>query len=118
MERALRKKLAAGRQPIEAKLDLHGFRQSEAHARLSSFVLQSHRDGRRLVLVVTGKGRSGSGRVDGFEERGVLRRLVPLWLAEPRLSPLIIGFGEAGRGHGGEGALYIHLRNRSRRSGD
>ena len=112
VERTLRKRLASGRQEIEAKLDLHGFRQSEAHALVSAFVARSHRDGRRLILVVTGKGRGG------VEDRGVLRRLVPLWLAEPRLSPLIVAFGEAGRGHGGEGALYIHLRNRNRRANE
>ena len=114
VERGLRRKLASGRQPIEAKLDLHGFRQAEAHARLTSFVMQAHRDGRRLVLVVTGKGR-GEGQSEArglFEDRGVLRRLVPLWLAEPRLSPFVVAFGEAGRGHGGGGALYIHLRGR------
>ena len=112
VERGLRRKIAGGRQPVEAKLDLHGFRQAEAHARLSAFVQQSHREGRRLVLVVTGKGRGESAKP--FEDRGVLRRLVPLWLAEPRLNPLIVAFGEAGRTHGGEGALYIHLRSRRR----
>lgn len=111
VERGLRRKIAGGRQPVEAKLDLHGYRQAEAHARLAGFVQQSHREGRRLILVVTGKGRGANG---AFEDRGVLRRLVPLWLAEPRLSPLVVAFGEAGRGHGGEGALYIHLRSRRR----
>lgn len=111
VERGLRRKIVGGRQPVEAKLDLHGYRQAEAHARLAGFIQHSHREGRRLILVVTGKGRGANG---AFEDRGVLRRLVPLWLAEPRLSPLIVAFGEAGRGHGGEGALYIHLRSRRR----
>ena len=109
VERNLRRRVKAGRQAIEASLDLHGFRQGEAHARLQSFLSGAHRDGLRFVVVVTGKGRSGA---EG--ERGVLRRLVPLWLAEPRLAPLIIGFGEAASGHGGEGALYVHLRSRAR----
>lgn len=112
VERGLRRKIAGGRQPVEAKLDLHGYRQAEAHARLAAFIQQSHREGRRLILIVTGKGRGES--ANPFEDRGVLRRLVPLWLAEPRLSPLIVAFGEAGRTHGGEGALYIHLRSRRR----
>ena len=110
VERALRKRVKAGRQAIEASLDLHGFRQGEAHARLQRFITDAHRDGLRMVVVVTGKGRTGS--EDG--ERGVLRRLVPLWLAEPRLAPFVVGFGAAARGHGGEGALYVHLRSRTR----
>lgn len=106
IERTLRKRVAKGRQAIDATLDLHGFRQGEAHGRLMSFLAQSQARGHRVVLVVTGKGRSGEG--------GVLRRLVPLWLGEARLAPAIVGFGEAGRGHGDEGALYVHLRSRNR----
>ena len=106
VERGLRKRVAKGRHAIDAKLDLHGFRQSEAHVRLSAFLARSQASGYRIVLVVTGKGRS--------DEGGVLRRLVPLWLAEPRLAPMIVGVGEAGPGHGGEGALYVHLRGRHR----
>lgn len=106
VERALRRRIASGRQDIDASLDLHGCRQAEAHTRLNAFVTRAHREGHRLVLVVTGKGRSGD------EERGVLRRLVPMWLAEANLSPLVVGFGAAGRGHGDEGALYVHLRRR------
>ena len=44
------------------------------------------------------------------EERGVLRRLVPHWLREPDLRSVVLGFEEAGRAHGGSGALYVRLR--------
>jgi DNA-nicking Smr family endonuclease len=65
------------------------------------------------VLVITGKGGSpldrGFDRDDG-SERGVLRRNVPRWLAEPDISPLIVSFTTAAQRHGGDGALYLHLR--------
>ena len=47
-----------------------------------------------------------------FEERGVLRRMVPHWLRLPDLRHLVIGFEEASPQHGGSGALYVRLRRR------
>ncbi|MFL5135469.1 MAG: Smr/MutS family protein, partial [Microvirga sp.] len=47
-----------------------------------------------------------------FEERGVLRRMVPHWLRLPDLRSLVIGFEEASPQHGGSGALYVRLRRR------
>jgi DNA-nicking Smr family endonuclease len=97
-----------GRDPIDARIDLHGKTQSEAHDALARFIRRAQSNGARVVLVVTGKG-SGTPR-DGERERGVLRRQVPLWLALPEFRSLIIGFEEAHVAHGGEGALYVRLR--------
>jgi DNA-nicking Smr family endonuclease len=108
LDRRERKRVARGRDPIDARIDLHGKTQSEAHAALARFVRRAQSNGARVVLVVTGKG-SGTSR-DGERERGVLRRQVPLWLALPEFRSLIIGFEEAHVAHGGEGALYVRLR--------
>jgi DNA-nicking Smr family endonuclease len=70
---------------------------------LTGFVLRSFAEGRRMLLVITGKGALGD---------GVLRRRVPEWLAQPPLRPMIAGLSEAHRRHGGEGALYVALRRR------
>lgn len=112
LERSLRVALKRGRQEVDATLDLHGLRQAEAHAALVAFIARSHRKGARVVLVVTGKGGRAPER-SLFEERGILRRLVPQWLALPDLRGMVLGFDEAARGHGGEGALYVRLRRRS-----
>jgi DNA-nicking Smr family endonuclease len=100
--------LRRGRRDVDGVLDLHGMRQTEAHHALLSFLRRSQADGRTLVLIVTGKGAVGSGEL--FEERGVLRRMVPHWLRLPDLRPLILGFEEAASHHGGTGALYVRLR--------
>jgi DNA-nicking Smr family endonuclease len=118
MDPALRRRLSAGRKPIEAVLDLHGHRQAEAHSRLVSFITSAHRHGKRVVLVITGKGREEASDMNPGSGRGVLRRLVPLWLGDPRIASLIVAFTEAGRTHGGEGAMYVHLRNGTRRTPD
>jgi DNA-nicking Smr family endonuclease len=98
-----RTKLSRGRSEIEARLDLHGMTQMRAHRALSGFLHRAHHDGLTFVLVITGKGRSGG-------ESGVLRRQVPEWLSLPEFRAFVVGFEEAGIGHGGEGALYVRIR--------
>ena len=101
LERRLKQRLARGVQAIDARIDLHGLTQSEAHAALSRFLRAAQRKEAKVVLVITGKG----GR-----EHGVLRRAVPLWLGLPEFRDTVVGFETAGPTHGGEGALYVRLR--------
>jgi DNA-nicking Smr family endonuclease len=103
LERRLKQRLARGTQEIDSRLDLHGFREAEAHDALRRFLRSSQSGGAKVVLVITGKGRLGG-------EQGVLRRAVPLWLRLPELRQMVVGFEPAGIGHGGEGALYVRLR--------
>ena len=95
--------LRRGKMSIEARLDLHGMTQIEAHRALTAFVTGQHESGRRCVLVVTGKGREGG---------GVLRSMMPQWLNAAELRPRILAFNYAQPRDGGEGALYILLRRR------
>jgi DNA-nicking Smr family endonuclease len=109
LDRRQRQRLARGRDEIEARIDLHGLTQREAHAALLSFLRRAQTDGAKIALVVTGKGRREDAR-DGATERGVLRRQVPMWLALPEFRPFVVGFDEAHMSHGGQGALYVRLR--------
>ena len=108
-DRRSKQRLARGRDAIDARIDLHGMTQTEAHHALASFLRRAQSDGARTVLVVTGKGAGKNGR-DDYVARGVLRRQVPLWLGLPEFRPLIVGFDEAHASHGGQGALYVRLR--------
>ncbi|MFC7395917.1 Smr/MutS family protein [Chelatococcus sp. GCM10030263] len=114
LDRRQRLKLRRGTEPVEASLDLHGMRQSEAHASLVGFLQRAQRADLRLVVIITGKGgaRFEAGAGDLFAERGILRRVVPQWLAAADLRSVVLGYGEAGREHGGAGALYVRLRRR------
>jgi len=98
-----RARLSRGRSEIEARLDLHGMTQVRAHRALSNFLQRAHHDGLTFVLVITGKGKTGS-------ERGVLRQQVPQWLSLPEFRGFVVGFEEAHIGHGGGGALYVRIR--------
>jgi DNA-nicking Smr family endonuclease len=110
IERRLKRELSRGRAAIDGALDLHGLTQAEAHQALRGFLRHSQTRGARLVIIVTGKG----GATDEFSgwpnERGVLKRLTPQWLRESDLRSVVLGFEEAGRAHGGSGALYVRLR--------
>ncbi len=112
------RQLAKGRLAVDARLDLHGLRQDEAHRALEAFLAGAHARGHRHVLVVTGKGGATRDEEPGpfYErrDRGVLKRLVPHWLSEPAFRQLVLGFGPAHARHGGEGALYVRLRRRTR----
>jgi DNA-nicking Smr family endonuclease len=109
--RRLKQRVARGREPIDARLDLHGLTQMQAHAALLRFLRRAQADGTRMALVVTGKGANKSGET---HERGILRRQVPLWLSLPEFRSLVVGFEDAHIGHGGAGALYVRLRRAQR----
>jgi DNA-nicking Smr family endonuclease len=113
------RKIATGQHDIDARLDLHGLRLSDAHRRLTRFLHEAQSAGLRMVLVITGKGgsRKSGDEADPYarEESGVIRRAVPLWLDEPGLRALVVSFTTAHPRHGGSGALYIHIRKRQRR---
>ena len=119
LDKRLRRRLARGRGAIDRSIDLHGMTQSVAHEALRGFLAAAQGRGDRLVVVVTGK---GGGRANGreaswVEAPGVLRRSVPHWLHAPDLRAIVLGFEEAGRAHGGAGALYVRLR-RDERAGE
>ncbi|TCP61141.1 DNA-nicking Smr family endonuclease [Rhodovulum bhavnagarense] len=103
-------RLRAGKLRPEARIDLHGMTLAQAHPALTRFILDSQAHGRRLVLVITGKGSSAADDGPIPERRGVLRRQVPHWLGQPPLAAAVLQTSAAHRRHGGEGALYVYLR--------
>jgi DNA-nicking Smr family endonuclease len=111
-DRRLRQRVARGHAAIDARLDLHGMTQQQAHAALLHFLMQAQAQDAKLALVVTGKGIGGG--AGAVFERGVLRRQVPEWLSLPEFRRFIVSFQEAHASHGGEGALYLRLRRRLR----
>jgi len=96
-DRRTKQKLSRGREAIDARIDLHGMTQSEAHAALLRFIERAAGKRAKIVLVITGKS-------------GVLRRQAPRWLALPDFARHVIGFETAHVGHGGEGPLYVRVR--------
>lgn len=103
LDRRAKQRIARGRDAIDGRLDLHGLTQAQAHGALLRFLQTAQTRDARLVMVITGKGSRGA-------ESGVLKRQVPLWLRLPDFRALVVGFDDAHRTHGGEGALYVRVR--------
>jgi DNA-nicking Smr family endonuclease len=97
LDRRTAERLRRGELPIEARLDLHGMTQEEAHAALGRFLARAHAAGQRCLLVITGKG-------------AVLREAAPRWLEEGEARARVLATSPAQPRHGGGGALYVLLR--------
>jgi DNA-nicking Smr family endonuclease len=106
-ERPVKRKLSRGKLKLEARIDLHGMIQSEAHGMLLGFLIRAHERGLRHVLIITGKGSS-------MGSEGALKRAVPLWFSKPEFRYLISSHEVAAQHHGGEGALYVRLSRHGR----
>ena len=100
-DRGGEKRVRRGRVELDATLDLHGHTQASGRAALARHIASACARGARAIIIVTGSGRSGE---------GVLKRRLPEWLAEPDLRPLVTGFAQAHRKHGGGGAYYVFLK--------
>lgn len=110
MDHGTYRKLKQGRFRPEARIDLHGMTADAAHSALTGFIFRAHASGKRLLLVITGKGRGGLDD-DPFPSRpGVLRRSLPDWLSRPPLNSVVQEWTEAHLRHGGSGAFYVYLR--------
>ena len=101
LDRATQQKMRRGKIAIEARIDLHGMTQNEAHGALSDFLYDCRAAGLRSVLVITGKGAGGE---------GVLRAAVPRWLNGGESRQMVRAFSHAQPKDGGHGALYVMLK--------
>jgi DNA-nicking Smr family endonuclease len=109
---AIQSRLKRGKLRPEARIDLHGMTLAEAYPELVRFLHAARADDKRLVLVITGKGRH---RDDGGimpTPRGVLRHQVPHWVQTGALAQIVVQITPAHFRHGGEGAYYVYLRRR------
>lgn len=103
-------KLKRGKISPEGRIDLHGMTLDRAHPALTRFILNAHKNGKRLVLVITGKGKMRDEGGPIPVRHGVLRHQVPQWLAMAPLASAVMQVSQAHISHGGGGAYYVYLR--------
>ena len=87
---------------IDAFLDLHGLNQKEAKNKIKEFVRAAFLKKKRHIVVITGKGENN---------KGILKTQTPNWLAEEEISKYIIGYTNSPQSMGGDGAIYINIKN-------
>ncbi|QBY02070.1 DNA mismatch repair protein MutS [Rhodophyticola sp. CCM32] len=110
MDHGTHRQMIRGKLKPEARIDLHGLTLAEAHPRLVQFIQTAFANRKRLVLIITGKGKDREEPGPIPIRRGVLRHQVPAWLAAPPLGALVLDIRPAHLRHGGEGAYYVYLK--------
>jgi len=103
-DRKTLRKLRAGDFAVQAHLDLHGCTREEAKVLLARFVEDSRRRGKRLVLVVHGRGLHSKDQVP------VLKESMRSWLSQGRIGKQVLAYATARPHDGGAGAVYLLLR--------
>ena len=94
------RKLAKKNIILDAEIDLHGLNRFEARDEIEKFIIQSINMGYRYINVITGKGS------------GVIKKTIIDFLHEESTFRYIIGYSNAHRKMGGEGAIVLHLRKK------
>ena len=105
----LMRALKKGTFPVQDYIDLHGLTRQEAPGRLTDFLITGRALGKRCVLVVHGRGLNSENNVC------VLKENVPVWLSTGPLKRMVLAFCTARPYDGGTGAVYVLLRNPSKR---
>ena len=96
------------------KLDLHGFSLIEANKIVKNFIINSFNSGYKKLLIVTGKGLRSKSHNNPYlsEKLSVLRYSVPEYIKnDENLANKINSISIADIKDGGEGAIYIFLKN-------
>ena len=103
--------LKRGKLQPEFILDLHGMNTVIAKKKSIEFIKSNYLNGKRLLLIITGKGKSS--RTSFFEngnQIGIIRKSLKSWLYESEVRTKILGIVSSHINHGGEGAFYIYLK--------
>jgi len=97
------------------KLDLHGATIDEANELVKKFIIDSHERGYKKIIIITGKGLRSKIYDDPYISRkaGVLRNSVPDYISsDVDLSKIIKSSTKADKIDGGDGAIYVFLKNK------
>ena len=87
---------------FDAIVDLHGRTEIQAYEIIKRFIEDSFLNNFKSIIIITGKGTNSKGK---------LKLKTPLWLKSKELSKFVVGFENMPHNKGGEGALFVKLRN-------
>ena len=87
----------------EGVIDLHGYRLHTAKVVLHNYIVNAYEKNIRNILIITGKGQNN---------RGALKKEVPIWLNDKVYMNLLINYETAPSKLGGTGALLVRIKNK------
>tara|TARA_Y100000022_G_C13167733_1_gene337069 strand:- start:310 stop:786 length:477 start_codon:yes stop_codon:yes gene_type:complete len=90
---------------IDAIVDLHGKTEIQAYEVIKNFIKNSYLEELKNIIIITGKGANSQGK---------LKLKTPSWLKNEELSKFIVGFETMPYNKGGEGALFVKLKNKNK----
>ena len=105
LDNKTKKQLYNSKLTIDAIVDLHGKTEIQAHELIKNFIKNSYLNGFKSIIIITGKGHNCQGR---------LKLKTPQWLKSEELSKFVVGFEAMPRNKGGDGALFVKLKNKNK----
>lgn len=90
---------------IDAIVDLHGKTEVQAYETVKNFIINSYLEELKNIIIITGK---------GINNQGKLKLKTPAWLKNEEFSKFVVGFETMPNNKGGEGALFVKLKNKNK----
>jgi len=103
LDSKIKKQIKSNRLDFDAIIDLHGKTEVQAYESIKNFIKDCYYNNFRNIIIVTGK---------GLNSKGKLKLKTPFWLKSEDLSKYVVGFETMPHNKGGEGALFVQLKNR------
>ena len=100
-----KRKLNSNKLAIDATIDLHGKTEIQAFEIIKNFIKNSNFNELKSIIIITGKGSNNQGK---------LKLKTPLWLKGKELSKFVVGFEIMPNNQGGDGALFVKLKNKNK----
>ena len=103
LDSKIKKQIKSNRLNIDAIIDLHGKTEVQAYESIKNFIKDCYFNNFKSIMIITGK---------GLNSKGKIKLKTPLWLKSEDLSKYVVGFETMPHNKGGEGALFVQLKNK------
>ena len=97
-------------------LDLHGFSLNEANTAVHETLEDCFFKGIKALKIITGKGSRSKSFNDPYKSKdlSILKNSVPEYIQNSDLKKYVIRIRDADPSDGGQGAIYVFLKNKFR----
>ncbi len=102
LDKKTKKQISNKKIVFDAIIDLHGKTEFQAYEIIKNFIKKSYLNNLKSIIIITGKGTNNKGK---------LKLKTPLWLKSEELSRFVVGFETMPQNKGGDGALFVKLKN-------